>query len=121
MTDETPAPVSAELLWTLIERKAAEDMTFRQHLMAYVVLQTQSTELARRLFDTLGLPHDKKHAPGINPLSMCFDVGAGAFENTSPEELTSVLDFIKNSLGLALSANTPPPTPPDKAPNEDPP
>ena len=125
MTEEQPAPVSAELLWNLIERKAEEDPTFRHHLLAYVVLQTQSTAFAGRLFDLLGLPRDKKPAPGINPLSMCFDVGVGAFEDISPEELASVFKFIKDSLGVPLSANTPsttgtpkrPKPPPDPDPN----
>lgn len=114
MTQKTPAPVSADLLWNLIERKAEEDKNFRHNLMAYVVLQTQSTALAGRLFDILGLPRDQKHPAGINPLSMCFDIGAGAFETTTHEELTIVFDAIRNSLGLAIAANTPPP--PDETP-----
>ena len=118
MTDETPAPVSAALLWSLIERKADEDSTFRHTLMTYVVLQTQSTALAGRLFDTLGLPRDQEHPPGVNPLSMCFDVGVGALESATHEDLTTIFNTIRNALGTVLSANTPPPAPP---PDETPP
>lgn len=120
MTDETPAPVSAELLWDLIERRANEDPVFREQLLAYVVLQTHSTATAGRLFDHLGLPRDKKPAPGINPLSMFYDVGVGAIADTTPEELTAVLRTLKDSIGVPFAANAPSaPTRPKPPPDSD--
>lgn len=104
--DET-APVSAEMLWSLIERRADEDPAFRHHLLAFVVLQSQGTAVAGRLFDMLGLPRDRQPAPNINPMSMFLDVGVGALQTTTPEELTFVSNFIKDTFGYVLSANDP--------------
>lgn len=105
MTDEgQPAQVSAELLWTLIERRTEEDPTFRRLLLAYVLFQLQGTMTAGRLLDMVGLPRGQSYPPEINPLSMLYQVGTSAIENLDTaeraEELASVHADMKRALDI---------------------
>ena len=146
MTDEGPsAQVSAELLWSLIERRADADPTFRRLLIAHVLFQLQSTTTAGRLLDMLGLPRDQRFPPEVNPLSMLHQVGTGVIDNleadSRAEEFASVVTEMKKVLDVipllsdpaflarfsdlvtdpaATAATTrPQPPPPDPTPDPD--
>jgi len=107
--DDAPsAPVSAELLWSLIEHKAETDEAFRLHLLSYVVLQCQSTTAAGRLLDLLGVPRGHKHPEPINPLSMLYQVGVGTLETTATaEDLARVRQLLAGVLDLVLAHDAP--------------